>query len=423
MAERIFVTDAQVMAAQMLVDRDRILGREPDPATRKIAEARPGYSAGSHPRTGGASRPAAVRFWEALDSAEREALRAVASWRTFAPGATLMAEGEQADLVIVIFGGRTKVSTDEDGRERVLAVRGLGEVVGERAALQAGVRSATVTALDMVWALVVPSEDFVGFVRDHPRVLDILQDQIHHRLAEKPAEYDRDGIDQAHLRVGLPHAVATTKQSGGDRTAERPPHGLEVLNGENCTVFLFDVVRFAAGTRSDSDRVLIGEALFRMTAEALQGIAGVWTLDRPDGLLTVLPPSISTEEGVTRLLKELPAAIERHNRSQHASARFQLRLAINVGPVFGDAARVYGEAITVALRLLEAPSFEKAFADSAASLGIVISPFVYETFIRPGPDLSEVASYIQVPVEVRGSSTTAWMKVVSRDPAIQHDQT
>jgi CRP-like cAMP-binding protein len=395
--ERIFVTDAQVMAAQMLVDRDRTLGREPDPATRKIAEARPGHSIGSHPRSGGASRPAAVRFWEALDSAEREALRAVASWQTFAPGATLMTEGEQADLVIVIFGGRTKVSTDEDGRERVLAVRGLGEVVGERAALQAGVRSATVTALDMVWALVVPSEDFVGFVRDHPRVLDILHDQIYHRLAEKPA------------------TIATTKQSGGDRTAERPPHGLDVLNGENCTVFLSEVVRFAANTRSDSDRVLIRDALFRMTAEALQGIA-VWTLDRTDGLLTVLPPSISTEEGVTRLLKELPAAIERHNRSQRASARFQLRLAINVGPVFGDAARVYGEAITVASRLLEAPSFEQAFAGSTASLGIVISPFVYETFIRPGPDLSEVASYIQVPVEVRGSSTTAWMKVVSRDP-------
>jgi CRP-like cAMP-binding protein len=396
--ERIFVTDAQVMAAQMLVDRDRTLGREPDPATRKIAEARPGYSAGSHPRSGGASHPAAVRFWEALDSAEREALRAVASWQTFAPGATLMTEGEQADLVIVIFGGRTKVSTAEDGRERVLAVRGLGEVVGERAALQAGVRSATVTALDMVWALVVPSEDFVGFVRDHPRVLDILHDQIYHQLAEKPA------------------TIATTKQSGDDRTAERPPHGLDVLNGENCTVFLSDVVRFAANTRSDSDRVLIRDALFRMTAEALQGIAGVWTLDRTDGLLTVLPPSISTEEGVARLLKELPAAIERHNRSQRASARFQLRLAINVGPVFGDAARVYGEAITVASRLLEAPSFEQAFAGSTASLGIVISPFVYETFIRPGPDLSEVASYIQVPVEVRGSSTTAWMKVVSRDP-------
>jgi CRP-like cAMP-binding protein len=108
MAETIFVTDAQVKAAQMLVDRDSALGREPDPATRKIAEARPGHSADSQPGSRGASRPAAVRFWEALDQAEREALRAVASWQTFAAGTRLMTEGEQADHVIVILGGRAK---------------------------------------------------------------------------------------------------------------------------------------------------------------------------------------------------------------------------------------------------------------------------------------------------------------------------
>jgi CRP-like cAMP-binding protein len=385
MARKIFVTEAQVMAAQMLVDRERALGREPDAATRTIARARSWHSADGRPESRGASRPAAIRFWDALDSAERDALSAVASWRTFAPGSRLMTEGERADQVIVIFGGRTKVSVNEDGRERVLAVRGLGELVGERAALQASVRSATVTALEVVWALVVRSEDFADFVRDHPSVLDILHNQIYDRLTEEPMEY-----------------------ADGEEYRDHPP--MEVLAGENCTVFASDVVGFDAHTRTDGDRILIREALIRITAEALQGIPDVWTQDRGDGLLTVLLPSISTSEGMTRLLKELPGAIERHNRSHHASARFQLRLAINVGPVFGDVASVSGEAITVAARLLEAPYFQEAVADSAASLGIVISPFVYETFIKPGPDLSEVASYIQVPVEVEGSSTNAWMR-------------
>jgi len=65
---------------------------------------------------------------------------------------------------------------------------------------------------------------------------------------------------------------------------------------------------------------------------------------------------------------------------------------------------------------LDAPHFKEAIASSGTSLGIIISPFVYETVIRPGPDLSEMASYTQVPVEVRESSTTAWMKLISRDP-------
>jgi CRP-like cAMP-binding protein len=418
MAQKIFVTEAQVLAAQILVDHDRALGREPDPATLKIAEARPGHSSSSHPRNRGATRPAAVRFWEALDSAEREALSAVASWQTFAAGSPLMAEGERADQIFVIFGGRTKVSVDENGRERILAVRGLGELVGERAAFQASVRSATVTALEMVWALVVRRDDFAAFVRDHPRVLGIIHDQIYERLTEDPAGYGPDEGHRDDLRARPAHNVAAADRSGGDRATRRPPRRLEVLNGENCTVFLSSVAQFDTRVRTDSDRILIREALRRMTAEALQGLPDVWTLDRRDGLLTVLPPSISTAEGMTRLLKELPAAIERHNTSRHASAQFQLRLAINVGPVFGDAADVSGEAITVASRLLEAPYFNDAVADSSADLGIVISPFVYETFIRPGPDLNEVASYIQVPVEVRGSSTTAWMRVIPRDLAV-----
>ena len=413
MAETIFVTDAQVRAAQMLVERDRALGREPDPATRKIAEARPGHSVDSQLESRGASRSAAVRFWEALDPAEREALRAVASWQTFTPGAKLMTEGERADHLVVILGGRAKVSVDENGRERVLAVRGLGQLVGERAAFRTGVRSATVTALEMVWALVVRSEDFAVFVRDHPRVLDIVHDQIYDRLTEEPTEYGSAEESRDHLRVRAADSVATADRSGGDLAAERPPHRLEVLNGENCTVLLSDVIE-ADHLRTESDRMLIREALLNMTAAALQGIPDVWTLDRGDGLLTVLPPSISTAEVMSRLPRELPATIEGYNRSKHTSAQLQLQLAVNVGPVLGDAANVSGEAIFVAMRLLEAPHFKKAIVNSAASVGIIISPFVYETFIAPSSDLSEVASYTQVPVEIRGSSTAAWMKVIAK---------
>ena len=331
-----------------------------------------------------------------------------------------MTEGERADHVIVILGGRAKVSVYENGRERVLAVRGLGQLVGERAIFQASVRSATVTALEMVWALAVRSEDFAVFVRDHPRVLDIVHDQIYDRLTEKPTAYGSAEESRDHLRMRSASTVPTTDRSGGDLAAETPSRRPEVLNGENCTVVLSDVIE-ADHKRTGSDRMLIREALLSMTAAALEGISDVWTLDRGDGLLTVVPPSISTAEVMSRLPKELPAAIEQYNRTQHASAQLQLQLAVNVGPVSGNAAGVTGEAIFVATRLLEAPHFKKTIVNRAARLGIIVSPFVYETFIAASSDLSEVASYTQVPVEIRGSSTTAWMKVISR-PGRKHSQ-
>jgi CRP-like cAMP-binding protein len=384
MAETIFVTEAQVEAAQMLVDRARALGREPDPATQRIAGAQPAHPAGSS----GASRPDTVRFWEALNEAEKEALRAVASWETYPAGARLMTQGGQPDQVIVILGGRAKISVDEDGTERILAVRGLGQLVGESGAFQLSARSATVTALEMVWALAVRIDHFMAFVQDNPRVRGILNDQVFRRSVEGPP--------------------ASSTRSGEDRLPQRPG----ALNGENCTVLFSDVIE-ADHARTDSDRLLIREALWSMTAAALQGIPRVLTFNRGDGLLTVVPPSIPTTEVMTRLLKELPGAIERHNASHHGSADFQLQLAVNVGPVFGDAAEVSGEAITVASLLLEAPHFKKAIVNSSASLGIIVSPFIYETFIRPDPN--EEASYTQTPVDIRESSTNAWMRIIPRN--------
>ena len=51
---------------------------------------------------------------------------------------------------------------------------------------------------------------------------------------------------------------------------------------------------------------------------------------------------------------------------------------MNVGPVVSDMG-VSGEAIIVAARLVEAPQFKEAIAGSKASLGVIASPFVYET--------------------------------------------
>jgi hypothetical protein len=339
-------------------------------------------------------RPAPVSFWEALDPTEREALRSVASWGTFAAGARIMQEGDRADHVMVILGGRAKICTAENGGERVLAVRGLGQLVGERGALQVGVRSATVVALEMVWALVVGTKDFAAFITAHPRVLAIVQEQCEDRgtgeTADFPAEPDQTRQTSATSRLGR----------------WRQP-----LNGENCTVCLSDVVEFGARARNDLDRLVIRKALSAMTETAMRGIPGVWSEDRGDGLLTVIPPVVSTGLVLQRLLEELPTALEAHNRAHRASARFQLRLAVNVGPVVSDSVGVSGEAIIVVARLIEAPGFKAAIAQNLAGLGVIVSPFVYETVIRHGADPHDVASYSPVSVEVKESRTTAWMKL------------
>jgi Cyclic nucleotide-binding domain len=383
--------------------------QNPDDAQAPPVHSRSVPQQGQAAPRGPRQQDPAGSFWDALDPTEREALRSVASWRTFAAGARLMEEGERADYVMVILGGQVKVCVDENGSERVLAIRGLGQLVGERGALKVSVRSATVIALDMIWALVIQTKDFAAFVSAHPLVLDIVQGQLYQRSSEQPAGRG-NGYDLGGSRPGTACGPAPAGQADHDDSPGPARRRLQPLNGENCTVFLTDVVGFGARTRTDSDRLLIREVLFRMTQAAVQDIPDARTEDRGDGFLTVVPPSVSTARVIDQLLKKFPVALEIHNTTERESARFKLRLALNVGPVVSDMG-VSGEAIIVAARLLEAPHFKTALTGSTASLGVIASPFVYETTIRHSADPQDLASYSEVPVEVKESSTTAWMKL------------
>ena len=131
-------------------------------------------------------RPTARSFWNSLADPEREALAAAGVEEVFRAGAVLCHAGEDTSQVMIIDSGWVKVSIREDPgtAEKILAVRGQGDVVGERAALTPGVRSATVTVLDEVSAMVVPAERFAEFLRGHPRAAEVLERQVTERREE-----------------------------------------------------------------------------------------------------------------------------------------------------------------------------------------------------------------------------------------------
>ena len=368
--------------------RDLVGGLTP-PAGRPGRGTRPGMDS-AEPKV--RRQPAPVVFWAALNPAERKAFRAVAVSRTFPVGTALIREDDPADHVIVILSGRTKVCVTDNGRERVIAERGPGQLVGERGALRVSVRSATVIALETVRALVVRTADFAAFIGEHPTVLDIVEDQLFDRLTEKPG--------------GRRARADSADNLDGERPGRPAPLP---LTGENCTVILSDVAGFGALTRTDQDRHIIREALFSMTHAALRGLPEVWSWDdRGDGVLTVIPPGIRTADVIRHLHSELPAALRKHNLACHESARIQLRVAVNVGPVASDTMGLSGEAIIVTARLVDAPLLKQAMAASGASLGVIASTFVYETVLRHSPDMS---GYSQVQVNVKESSLLAWVRL------------
>lgn len=248
-----------------------------------------------------------------------------------------------------------------------------------------------------------------------------LLDSARPVLADRSRRHFRRARDRgtADVRALLPNSGKPYPQLQASQGHEdgrlvfgpRPGGSRVPLIGENCTVLLSDVVGFGARYRNDTDRRIVREALFCMMDAALRDIPGVRSEDRGDGLLTVIPPTVPTARVMSEVLEELPAALDQHNFGQSESARFQLRLAVSVGPVVSDAMGVSGEAIIIAARLVEAPCLKEALVNSKVNLGIIVSPFVYEAVIRHIGNSRDITSYSQVIVEVKESAITAWMKL------------
>lgn len=348
-----------------------------------------------------------MNFWSSLGLPEQRAFRAFAEERTFARGARLMREGGHADFVMLILDGWTQITVQDGGGERVVAERGPGQLVGERAALQVNVRSATVVVLELVHALVMSTDDFASFLSEHPAVLDLVESQIYDRLTEHRARRESD----RRLVVPLPEPA---ERQAVPRPREQP------LAGENCTVLRTDVVGFGALNRNDRDRRIVRQGSLEMMQATLGPLwESCMAEDRGDGLLIVVPPEVPTARIVERLHRELPGGLILHNRTYSEQARIHLRVAVDVGPVMGDPLGLSGGSLIRTARLIDAPTFKQAMASAGAVLGIIVSAFVYETAIRQPDGWIGPGEYHPVEVNVKESRIPAWMRLV--DPLRDRD--
>ncbi|WP_433329483.1 cyclic nucleotide-binding domain-containing protein [Spirillospora sp. CA-294931] len=357
------------------------------PAARRLsAEAPPEAVAEAltrtHPRpTIGSARG----FWSRLTEAERRSFLAGATPVTHPAGQVLMTEGEPAEHLLVITSGWVRVSTDRDGREQILATRGPGELIGERAALLLRSRSATVITLDRLHGLTMRTHQFAAFLAEHPRVLTILEQQIYERLTAP--------------------AVPSTQSWAG----------------QMCSILVTDISEFGARHRGENDRLVVRQVMYEILREAFDASGISWTAchreDRGDGAVIIAPPETPTVSVVDPMLAKLSAGLERHNLQSGDNRRLKLRVALHVAPVMPDPHGVSGDAIVHASRLLEAPALEQRLAESGADLGFIASPFVFETVIAYGPGHVDPASYQKTTTTIKESTFTGWVYLADTAPA------
>ena len=114
--------------------------------------------------TGSDPRP----FADQLSEGARAELETLGQPRSYQSGRALFREDDDGSQVMLLRRGLVKVSVAAaSGREIILGVVDPGSLLGEISAVDAGPRSATVTALTEVEVLVLPHEKFVGFLHQN----------------------------------------------------------------------------------------------------------------------------------------------------------------------------------------------------------------------------------------------------------------
>lgn len=124
-------------------------------------------------------------FREAMDDSQIEAMAAKTHERLFPAGAVLMQEDDFGTSMLVITGGRVRVSVgDGRGGERTVAELGTGDIVGEMSLMTGARRTASVTAINEVEGLEITKVALESVLAHAPELFDRFCAMLEKRKAE-----------------------------------------------------------------------------------------------------------------------------------------------------------------------------------------------------------------------------------------------
>ena len=127
-----------------------------------------------------------VPLFERLDPEDLQRVAAVADERSFAPGTTIVREGDVGDELFVILEGRVRVEKlDPDGSTRAIRTYEAGDHFGELAVLLERPRVASVVAESEVRTLVIGGDGLTAILRERPEAAMAMLATLAERISRQ----------------------------------------------------------------------------------------------------------------------------------------------------------------------------------------------------------------------------------------------
>ncbi|MGI5207356.1 effector-associated domain 2-containing protein [Spirillospora sp. CA-108201] len=182
-----------------------------------------------------------------------------------------------------------------------------------------------------------------------------------------------------------------------------------------CVIVGCDIAGFGDAARTDDVRRHMRDALYRHLDVSLSAagvlLADCYWEDRGDGAMIALRPHLEVESVLVDVADTLRAELGRHNRVASEIARIRLRMAVHTGEAVFDGHGLVGTAVNHAFRILDAPAFKDALAESGAWFGLVVSERVHSDVVRHARGRIIPEDYRRIEVSVKETDASAWVRL------------
>ncbi|MCE6995012.1 hypothetical protein LZG04_09355 [Saccharothrix sp. S26] len=178
------------------------------------------------------------------------------------------------------------------------------------------------------------------------------------------------------------------------------------------TMVVVDIERFSDHGRTNPNRLVVRQALYRAMEAAFTDIGVDWTSwlrqDRGDGILVLVPPEVAKSLFVERLPTALAAHLDEHNSRHEPPERIRLRVAVHAGEVYPDGDGVVGHAVNHVCRLVDSDPLRRALADAPGAVALMVSDWFFEEVVRHSLAV-DARRFRSVEVVMKETDSTAWV--------------
>jgi CRP/FNR family transcriptional regulator len=126
-----------------------------------------------------AADPERIPLLAVLDGKDRASVLKAARHRTYAPGETVVQEGDPALHLYIVASGHARVERAGQGPVRRLSP---GDFFGELGLIEEHGRTATVVAEDDLACYLIPAWEFRSLLREHPQMAIPMLHEVIARL-------------------------------------------------------------------------------------------------------------------------------------------------------------------------------------------------------------------------------------------------